>query len=86
MRKRTLTLLLKVGELLEERGDVNNDTSTNNRGAVLVNKTYSHIEQVTNIIKEESEVCLVMFLLLPLLLLLLPLLLLLLLLIFRKQG
>lgn len=41
-KKRKLTLLLEVGELLEERRNVNNDTGTNNRGAVLVHKTYSH--------------------------------------------
>lgn len=35
-----LTLLLKVGELLKERGNVDDDTGTNNGGTVLVDETY----------------------------------------------
>lgn len=63
-KRRKLTLLLEVGKLLEERRNMNNDTSTNNRGAVLVHKTYSHTYINGFKQKKESAVFLVVSLLL----------------------
>lgn len=65
-KRRKLTLLLEVGELLEERRNMNNDTGTNNRGAVLVHKTYSHT-YINDFKQTESAVFLVVSLLLSIL-------------------